>query len=102
MFIALVIYNVSKIHNLFSSAAPCHPGRRTGGGHWGSSHELLGAIYRAKPKAHVMTGISWGLYFLRTILYSILLDHIIFYYILLIYSLYSYTFIIFIIYNNLK
>lgn len=22
-----------------------------GGGHWGSSHELLGAIYRAKPKA---------------------------------------------------
>ena len=24
---------------------------RTGGGHWGSSHQLLGAIYRAKPKA---------------------------------------------------
>eukprot|EP00438_Fugacium_kawagutii_P033193 Skav219807 [mRNA] locus=scaffold147:218959:221957:- [translate_table: standard] len=31
-----------------------HPRRgdsRTSGGHWGSSHELLGAIYRAKPKA---------------------------------------------------
>ncbi|CAK9110320.1 Metallophosphoesterase domain-containing protein 1 (Adult brain protein 239) (239AB) [Durusdinium trenchii] len=25
----------------------------TGGGHWGSSHELLGAIYRAKPKVHL-------------------------------------------------
>lgn len=23
----------------------------TGGGHWGSSQELLGAIYRTKPKA---------------------------------------------------
>eukprot|EP00438_Fugacium_kawagutii_P023088 Skav220071 [mRNA] locus=scaffold262:122964:134903:+ [translate_table: standard] len=25
----------------------------TGGGHWGSSHELLGAIYRTKPKVHL-------------------------------------------------
>ena len=25
----------------------------TGGGHWGSSHQLLDAIYRAKPKVHL-------------------------------------------------
>ena len=26
---------------------------RTGGGHWGSSHQLLDAIYRIKPKVHL-------------------------------------------------
>ena len=25
----------------------------TGGGHWGSSHDLLEAIYRVKPKVHL-------------------------------------------------
>ena len=38
---------------LWNYAVPSRISRGVGAGHWGSSQELLKAIYRVKPKVHL-------------------------------------------------